>query len=69
MKELAETTGISNKVAKQFMEEAAKLAVREDKEERFVRAAGHRTPGRADGKRESVAIPQLAKRLRFLPRR
>jgi DNA-binding protein HU-beta len=66
VKELAETTGISNKVAKQFMEAVAALAVRETKKNgvfvlpgigRLVRADRKARIGRNPATGEAIKIP------------
>jgi DNA-binding protein HU-beta len=66
IKELAETTGISNKVAKQFLESYAALAVRETKKNgvfvlpglgRLVRADRKARVGRNPATGEAIKIP------------
>ncbi|MGA7414920.1 MAG: HU family DNA-binding protein [Bryobacteraceae bacterium] len=66
VKELAETTGISNKVAKQFLESVAALAVRETKKNgvfvlpgigRLVRADRKARIGRNPATGEAIKIP------------
>ena len=66
IKELAETTGISNKVAKHFLESYAQLAVRETKKNgvfvlpgigRLVRAERKARIGRNPSTGESIKIP------------
>jgi len=66
IKELAETTGISNKVAKHFLETYAQLAVRETKKNgvfvmpgvgRLVRAERKARVGRNPATGEAIKIP------------
>jgi DNA-binding protein HU-beta len=66
VKELAETTGISNKVAKQFIESFAALAIRETKKSgvfvvpgigRLVRADRKARIGRNPATGEAIKIP------------
>ncbi len=66
IKELAETTGISSKVAKQFVESYAALAVRETKKNgvfvlpglgRLVRAERKARTGRNPATGEAIKIP------------
>lgn len=66
IKELAETTGISNKVAKHFLESYAQLAVRETKKNgvfvmpgvgRLVRAERKARVGRNPATGEAIKIP------------
>ena len=66
VRELAETTGINNRVAKQFMESLAELAVRETKKSgvfvlpgigRLVRAERKARLGRNPSTGESIKIP------------
>ena len=66
VKELAETTGVNNKVAKQFMESLADLAIRETKKNgvfilpgigRLVRADRKARIGRNPATGESIKIP------------
>ncbi len=66
VRELAETTGINNRVAKQFMESLAELAVRETKKNgvfvlpgigRLVRAERKARIGRNPSTGESIKIP------------
>jgi DNA-binding protein HU-beta len=66
VKELAETTGISNKVAKNFLESYAALAVRETKKNgvfvmpgigRLVRAERKARVGRNPATGEAIKIP------------
>jgi DNA-binding protein HU-beta len=66
VKELAETTGVGNKVAKQFMEKFAELAVRETKKKgvfvmpgigRLVRVERKARTGRNPATGESIKIP------------
>ena len=66
VKELAESTGINNRLAKQFMESLAELAVRETKKNgvfilpgigRLVRAERKARIGRTPSTRESIKIP------------
>ncbi|HEX4808844.1 MAG TPA: HU family DNA-binding protein [Bryobacteraceae bacterium] len=66
IKELAETTGISNKVAKHFLETYASLAVRETKKNgvfvmpgvgRLVRADRKARVGRNPATGEAIKIP------------
>jgi DNA-binding protein HU-beta len=66
VKELAETTGISNKVAKQFIEAFAALAIRETKKSglfvvpgigRLVRADRKARIGRNPATGEAIKIP------------
>lgn len=65
VRELAETTGISNKVAKQFIESLAQLAVRETKKNgvfivpgigRLVRAERKARTGRNPATGETIKI-------------
>ncbi len=66
MRELAETTGVNNKVAKQFMDSLAELAVRETKKNgvfilpgigRLVRAERKARTGRNPATGEAIKIP------------
>jgi DNA-binding protein HU-beta len=66
VKELAETTGVSNKVAKQFIESLTDLAIRETKKNgvfilpgigRLVRADRKARIGRNPATGESIKIP------------
>jgi DNA-binding protein HU-beta len=66
VRELAETTGINNRVAKQFMESLAELAVRETKKNgvfvlpgigRLVRADRKARTGRNPATGEEIKIP------------
>ena len=66
IRELAETTGISNKVSKQFIESLATLAVRETKKNgvfilpgigRLVRADRKARTGRNPATGEAIKIP------------
>ena len=66
VKELAETTSVNNKVAKQFMESLADLAIRETKKNgvfilpgigRLVRADRKARIGRNPATGESIKIP------------
>src|SRR5438270_3515308 len=66
VRELAETTGINNRVAKQFMESLAELAVRETKKNgvfvlpgigRLVRADRKARVGRNPATGEAINIP------------
>lgn len=66
VRELAETAGINNKVAKQFMESLAQLAVRETKKNgvfilpgigRLVRADRKARTGRNPATGETIKIP------------
>ena len=66
VKELAETTGVNNRVAKQFMESLAQLAVRETKKNgifvmpgigRLVRAERKARTGRNPATGEEIKIP------------
>src|ERR1700761_46534 len=66
VRELAETSGISNKVAKQFIESLAALAVRETKKNgvfilpgigRLVRADRKARTGRNPATGEAIKIP------------
>ncbi len=66
VRELAETAGINNKMAKQFMESLAELAVRETKKNgvfvlpgigRLVRADRKARIGRNPSTGESIKIP------------
>src|SRR3569623_710791 len=66
VRELAETTGVNNKVAKQFMETLAELAVRETKKNgvfilpgigRLVRADRKARTGRNPATGEAIKIP------------
>ncbi len=66
VRELAETTGVNNKVAKQFMESMADLAVRETKKSgvfilpgigRLVRADRKARTGRNPATGEAIKIP------------
>lgn len=66
VRELAETTGVNNKVAKQFMESLADLAVRETKKSgvfilpgigRLVRADRKARTGRNPATGEAIKIP------------
>ncbi len=66
MRELAETTSINNRVAKQFMEALAELAVRETKKNgvfvlpgigRLVRADRKARVGRNPATGEAIKIP------------
>ena len=66
VKELAESSGINNRVAKQFMESLAELAVRETKKNgvfilpgigRLVRADRKARIGRNPSTGESIKIP------------
>ena len=66
VRELAETTGINNRVAKQFMDSLAELAVRETKKNgvfilpgigRLVRAERKARIGRNPSTGESIKIP------------
>jgi DNA-binding protein HU-beta len=66
VRELAETTGVNNKVAKQFMESLADLAVRETRKSgvfilpgigRLVRADRKARTGRNPATGEAIKIP------------
>lgn len=66
MRELAETSGVNNKVAKTFMEALAELAVRETKKNgvfilpgigRLVRAERKARTGRNPATGEAIKIP------------
>ena len=66
VKELAETTGVGNKVAKQFLEKFAEIAVRETKKKgvfvmpgigRLVRVERKARTGRNPATGESIKIP------------
>lgn len=66
VRELAETTGINNRVAKQFIESLAQLAVRETKKNgvfilpgigRLVRAERKARTGRNPATGETIKIP------------
>lgn len=66
VRELAETTGINNRVAKQFIEALAQLAVRETKKNgvfilpgigRLVRAERKARTGRNPATGETIKIP------------
>jgi DNA-binding protein HU-beta len=66
VRELAETTGVNNKVAKHFMESIAELAVRETKKNgvfvlpgigRLVRADRKARQGRNPATGETINIP------------
>ena len=66
VKELAETTGVGNKVAKQFLETFAEIAVRETKKKgvfvmpgigRLVRVERKARTGRNPATGESIKIP------------
>ena len=66
VRELAETTGVNNKVAKTFMESLAELAVRETKKNgvfilpgigRLVRAERKARTGRNPATGEAIKIP------------
>jgi len=66
VRELAETTGVNNKVAKQFIESMADLAVRETKKSgvfilpgigRLVRADRKARTGRNPATGEAIKIP------------
>lgn len=66
VRELAETTGVNNRVAKQFMESLAELAVRETKKNgvfilpgigRLVRADRKARTGRNPATGEAIKIP------------
>ena len=66
VRELAETTGVNNRVAKQFMESLAQLAVRETKKNgmfvmpgigRLVRAERKARIGRNPATGEAIKIP------------
>jgi DNA-binding protein HU-beta len=66
VKELAESTGVGNKVAKQFIEKFAELAVRETKKKgvfvlpgigRLVRVERKARTGRNPATGESIKIP------------
>ncbi len=66
VRELAETTGVNNKAAKQFMEAIAELAVRETKKNgvfilpgigRLVRADRKARVGRNPATGEAIKIP------------
>src|SRR6202451_2533402 len=66
MRELAETTGVNNKVAKTFMDSLAELAVRETKKNgvfilpgigRLVRAERKARTGRNPATGEAIKIP------------
>jgi DNA-binding protein HU-beta len=66
IKELAETTGVGNKVAKQFLESFAEIAVRETKKKgvfvmpgigRLVRVERKARTGRNPATGESIKIP------------
>ncbi len=66
VRELAETAGVSNKVAKQFMDSIAQLAVRETKKNgvfilpgigRLVRADRKARTGRNPATGETIKIP------------
>ena len=66
VKELAETTGVNNRVAKQFIESLAQLAVRETKKNgifvmpgigRLVRAERKARTGRNPATGEEIKIP------------
>jgi hypothetical protein len=45
IRELAEATGVNNRVSKQYIESLADLAVRETKKNGIFHSAGHRPPG------------------------
>ena len=66
VKELAETTGVNNKVSKQYLESLAELAVRETKKNgvfivpgigRLVRAERKARVGRNPATGEAIKIP------------
>jgi len=66
MRELAETSGVNNKVAKQFMDSLAQLAIRETKKNgvfvlpgigRLVRAERKARVGRNPATGEAIKIP------------
>src|ERR1700756_3919688 len=66
IRELAETTGVNNKVARTFMESLAELAVRETKKNgvfilpgigRLVRAKRKARTGRSPATGEAIKIP------------
>lgn len=66
VRELAETTGVNNRIAKQFMESLAQLAVRETKKNgifvmpgigRLVRAERKARTGRNPATGEEIKIP------------
>src|SRR6266480_1785098 len=66
VRELAETTGVNNRVAKQFMDSLAQLAVRETKKSgvfvmpgigRLVRAERKARVGRNPATGEAIKIP------------
>ena len=66
IRELAETTGVNNKIAKQFMDSLAELAVRETKKNgvfilpgigRLVRAERKARTGRNPATGETIKIP------------
>ena len=66
IRELAESTGVNNKVAKQFMDSLAELAVRETKKNgvfilpgigRLVRAERKARTGRNPATGETIKIP------------
>ena len=66
IKELAETTGVGNKVAKQFLEKFSEIAVRETKKKgvfvmpgigRLVRVERKARTGRNPATGESIKIP------------
>jgi DNA-binding protein HU-beta len=66
VKELAESTGVGNKVAKQFLEKFAEIAVRETKKKgmfvmpgigRLVRVERKARTGRNPATGESIKIP------------
>jgi DNA-binding protein HU-beta len=69
VKELAESTGVGNKVAKQFIEKFAELAVRETKKKGVFVLPGIGRLVRVERKARTGAIPRLANRSRYRPRR
>jgi len=70
IKELAETCGVNNKVAKQFLETFAEVAVRETKKKGVFILPGIGRLVRQDRKARTGRNPRdLAKASRFRPRR
>ena len=69
VRELAETTGVNNKISKQYMDALSALAVRETKKNGVFILPGIGRLVRADRKAEWDATLQPAKRSRFPPKR
>ena len=69
VRELAETTGINNRVAKQFVESLAELAVRETKRNGVFVLPGIGRLVRADGRLALAVIPRRERQSRFPPKK